>query len=84
MIGDLSIIDIDPKSPMYGIRQVVKSRIVIFKQNKRKSREVIINILKKFDVILNFSYLTDITLVNILTDCCYSNVASKLLGDKIQ
>jgi len=84
MIGDLSIIDIDPKSPMYWIRQVVKSRIVIFKQNKRKSREEIINILKKFDVILNFSYLTDITLANALTDCCRADNARRLLGDKIQ
>lgn len=83
-MNEITVIDIDPNCPKFMKREIVQSRRVIFDHNKKKSRQRIINILKKHEIVLDFSILKDITLVNILTDCCYANNARKLLGDEIQ
>lgn len=82
MSFDSIFFDIDPDCSMFGKRQVIQRRH-IFNHNKLKTRMHIIDILKKHDVILDFSILSDITLVNVLTDCCVVHNARKLLGERI-
>lgn len=84
MISAFKVICIDPNCPKYNELEIVKNRTVILNHVKRLKRDEIIDILKVHDVIMNFSYLTDITLVNILTDCCYAHHARRLLEDKTQ
>lgn len=77
----MCFICIEPECPKFNQRESVLGRKPIFNHIQKKSDERIIKVLKRYDIINDFSVLTRLTLVNVLVDCCYAGTATRLLNE---
>lgn len=82
-MNQIRVIDIDPDCFQFGKTEIISGRGVIYNHNKQKSTNRIKKILTPYTeniVENNFVRLSRQTLVNILSDFCYTNNARQLLS----